>query len=99
MEVKILEEKENPFFKRKELKIQIKHENSATPSKAELAKQLAEKNSVDVSQVVIDYIFTKKGLAESFAKVKILKEKQKVEVQKKEEKSEAQASASAAASQ
>src|SRR5437867_10399381 len=95
MELKILEERENPFFKRKELKILINHANSATPSKNDLIKELAGKNSVDASQVVVDYIFSKKGLPESFAKVKILREKSKAVAQKKEKKNEAQTSASA----
>ncbi len=74
-----MEEKENQFMKRKELIVEIKHDKAATPSKAELVKMLAAQNSVEESQVVIDYIFTKVGIPESFAKVKILKEKPKEE--------------------
>ncbi len=95
MEIKIIEEKENPFFKRKEIKIELKHENSSTPSKSEIIKIFADKHSVDPSQVVVDFLFTKKGLAESTGKIKILKEKPKIqETAKKEEKSETQTSAS-----
>lgn len=95
MEIKIVEEKENPFFKRKELRVELKHESSATPSKSELTKIFADKYSVDPSQVVVDYLFTKKGLAESAGKIKILKEKPKIqETPKKEEKNETQTSSS-----
>ncbi len=73
MEIEILEEKENPFLKRKELKLVIKHENSPTPSKQELKKELASKFSVSEEQIQIDYIFSKKGLCESLSKVKIEK--------------------------
>ncbi len=94
MEIKILEEKENHFFKRKELKIVISHSGSPTPSRNDIMKNLSEKMSVDTAQIVVDYIFSKKGLAESLAKIKLLKEKPKVaETQKKEEKNETQTSA------
>ncbi len=97
MQVTVIEEKENPFFKRKELTLLLKHDASATPSKEELVKMLAASNGVDESQVVIDYIFTRKGISESLAKVKILKEKPvvKQEIKKEVAASEAQASQSA----
>ena len=75
MEIAIIEEKENPFFKRKDLKVRIRHLGSPTPSKADIVKELASKYDVDVSQVQIDYIFSKRGLGESFVNCKILQEK------------------------
>lgn len=84
MEIEILEEKENPFFKRKEVKVEVKHPGKATPSKTELIEELASKYSVAKDCIKIDYIFTKKGVPSSFAKVKIEKSE--------EVKSEAQAS-------
>lgn len=75
MNMMIIEEKENPFFNRKEIKLSIKHPGTPTPSKAEMVKELAAKYSVDETQVCIDYIFSVKGIGESFAKVKILGEK------------------------
>ncbi|MEM5790940.1 MAG: hypothetical protein QXP77_02750 [Candidatus Aenigmatarchaeota archaeon] len=81
MEIEILEERTNPFFKRKELKIILKHEGSSTPSKQELKKELASKFSLSEERVKIDYIFTRKGSCESFAKVKILEKGEKVETQ------------------
>jgi ribosomal protein S24E len=90
MEIVVESEKENPFFQRKELKLILKHPLAATPSKAELKKELASRYACDESQVIIDYIFTKKGTCESLAKVKILKEKPKEK--KEEEKIEAQTS-------
>lgn len=97
MEILIIEEKENPFFKRKDLKISVKHLGSSTPSKAEISKELATKYSVDESQVVIDYIFSQRGLGESFVSCKILNEKPQVKKpeEPKGENSETQASAAA----
>ena len=86
MEISVIEEKENPFFKRKDLKIRIKHPASPTPSKAEISKELASKYQVDQSQVQIDYIFSQRGLGESFMSCKILQEKP--EIKKQEEKGE-----------
>jgi len=90
METTVLEEKENPFFKRKEEKILVKHGGSATPAKSELLKFLAANNSVDESQIIIDHILTKKGSTESVIKIMILKEKPAVK--KEVEKVEAQIS-------
>ena len=81
MKIKIVEEKENPFFKRKDLRVEVNHESAPTPSKAELSKELASKYNVDEAQVVIDYIFTMKGLSKTTAKVKILKEKPKLKAE------------------
>ena len=75
MEIVVIGEKENPFFKRKDLKIRIKHLGSSTPSKGEITKELARKYEVDESQVQIDYIFSQRGLGESFVSCKILQEK------------------------
>ena len=102
MEFNVLEEKENSFFGRRELKLELKHATAATPAKQELIKELATKYSVSEENIVVDYIFTQKGSAKSVAKIKIYKEKPKVkekktkvkvkEVKREEEKSEAQVS-------
>lgn len=84
----MIEEKENQFFNRKDVKLLVKHDKSATPSKAELTKKLAEQNSVDESQIVIDFIATKKGEAESLVKLKILKEKPPKPAEEAKEKKE-----------
>ncbi|MEM5829447.1 MAG: hypothetical protein QW040_01950 [Candidatus Aenigmatarchaeota archaeon] len=89
MEIEILEEKENVLLKRKEIKLNIKHPNSPTPKKQDLIKEIAVKYSAPEDCVVVNYIFTKKGLPESFAKIKIYQEPPKVE-RKKEVKSETQ---------
>lgn len=94
MEFKVVDEKENAFFGRKELQLNIKHSKASTPKKADLVKELAAKYSVPEEHVVIDYIFTKKGISESFAKAKIYKEKPKIKEKKAKEvkKVEAQTS-------
>lgn len=91
MEIVPVEEKENLFFNRIDLKLRIKHLGTSTPSKADIIKELATKYEVSEEQVQIDYIFSKKGLGESFVSAKILKEKPLKEG--KGEASETQASA------
>jgi ribosomal protein S24E len=75
MEIIIKAEKENPFLNRKEIKLILKHPSAPTPSKEEVKKQIASQFNLDESQIIIDYIFSKKGICESLAKVKILKGK------------------------
>jgi len=86
MELKIKEEKENPFFERKELEIELKHSGDATPSKQELIKELASKYSAPEENILVDYIFTKKGISESIVKVKIYKKNPKIKEKKEKAK-------------
>lgn len=90
MEMKITEEKENPFLERKELTIELEHSGESTPQRKELVKNLASKYKVDENCINVDHIFTKKGIGRSLAKVKIYKkpivkkkEKPKPEVKEK----------------
>lgn len=98
MDIEMIEERENALLKRRELKLGIKHPQSPTPKKQDLIKEMAAKYSVPEEHVVVDYIFTKKGIQESMAKVKIYREPPKIKVKKKKEekpkveKSEAQSS-------
>jgi ribosomal protein S24E len=85
MDFEVVDEKENIFFGRKELMLELKHSGTATPKKQELIKELAAKYSVPEENVVIDYIFTQKGLAKSTAKAKIYKEKPAVKAAKPKE--------------
>jgi len=99
MNYNVLDEKQNELLKRKEMKIEVEHLLAATPSKAQLLKELATAYSVPEENIVIDYIFTQKGIGKSIAKVKIYKEKPKIKekkqkVKKEEVKSEAPASKS-----
>ncbi|OYT41754.1 MAG: hypothetical protein B6U78_02575 [Candidatus Aenigmarchaeota archaeon ex4484_224] len=74
MEIEILKEWNNPLLERKELEILIKHPNQATPSKQMVIEEIAKKYNVEKDRILINYIMSKKGLAESFVKAKILKE-------------------------
>jgi ribosomal protein S24E len=84
MELNILKEKENVFLNRKELEIEINHNAAATPSKAEIIKELSARYSAPEENIVINYILTKKGTNIAFVKAKIYKEKHNVKVDKNE---------------
>lgn len=96
MDIEIVKEKDNPFLKRREMVLLLKHPKSATPAKSEVIKNVANNNSVDESQVVIDCILTQNGICESIVKLKILKEKPKIKPEAKQgENIEAQTSKAA----
>jgi len=80
MEMKVLQEKDNQLLGRKEVRVEVKHTGAASPAKVNIVKELAAKYSVPEDHVVIDYVFTKKGIASSEIKVKIYKEKPKIKV-------------------
>lgn len=94
MEIKILEEKQNPLFARKELKISVGER--ITPSKEALKKAVSEKLSVDESLVRVIDIIGKFGSQEFVANVDVYetieefmrivkKTKQEIEAEKKAE--------------
>jgi ribosomal protein S24E len=75
MEMENVQEKDNAFFKRKDVTFTVRHIEASTPSKSDIVKTVAQSRGVDESQVVIDFVFTKRGQAESFVKLKVLNEK------------------------
>ncbi len=74
MEIEIIEEKENPFLKRKEIIAKLKFDG-ATPSKAELQKKFAEKFSAEREQVEISKIMSDFGRPAGKVWIKIWNEK------------------------
>ena len=84
-EMKVLQEKDNQLLGRKEVTLEMSHMAAATPAKASIVKELAAKYGVPEENVVIDYVFTKKGVASSEVKAKIYKEKPKVKEKKAKE--------------
>ena len=84
MKIDIIEKKDNLLLNRKDFTLLIKHDKT-TPSKKDLKKELATTNRFDESQIIINFISTKKGITESIAKINILNEKPKIEEKKQEE--------------
>ena len=55
MEVKILQQKENPLLKRKEIRFEVKHDAVSTPPRLEIRRAVA-----DALRAKIDLLFIKK---------------------------------------
>lgn len=71
MEYEIIKDTYNPFLRRRELNLLVKHENAPTPHRALLQKFFADIFNVDIKRVEICKIFSKKGIGNSEVKVKI----------------------------
>lgn len=82
MKISIISEKNNPLLLRKELKIDIEHDNSATPSKTELQQFLSKEFKKDVEQIDIRNIFSDSGISKSKAKVFLWEEKRVADLSK-----------------
>jgi len=99
MDFKSLQEKENKLLGRKELTFVVDHPSSSTPTKAAVLKELSAKYGVPEDNIVVDYVFSKKGIASSEVRAKIYSEKPKMKAAKSKgkaakevKKDEAQAS-------
>lgn len=75
MKFNVIEEKENPLLKRKELLLSIDYEGGSTPSKAEMQKFLAEQLSANIENLEISKVLSEIGLTKGKAWVKIWEEK------------------------
>jgi ribosomal protein S24E len=91
MKFDIIEEKENPLLKRKEILIRLDYEGSSTPSKAELQKLFADHFKANIENVEISKVLSEIGLTRGKVWIKIWKEKKvpiysELKKEKKEEK-------------
>ncbi|NCO97391.1 MAG: hypothetical protein GW865_04915, partial [Candidatus Aenigmarchaeota archaeon] len=73
--VKILEEKENPILKRKDLLLMLDHKGEPTPKTSDIAKLIADKFKGDQKKTEIIYMFSQKGISQTKVKAYVWKEK------------------------
>ena len=78
MKFNVIEEKENPLLKRKELLLSIDYEGGSTPSKADMQKFLSEQLNANIENLEM-------GMARGKAWVKIWEEK-KIELYSEKKK-------------
>ena len=76
MKVNILETRENPLLKRKELICSIEHEGDPTPSKAAVQAYIAKTEKVKPKSIEIKKIFSPKGGINSKVLVYFWREKE-----------------------
>lgn len=91
MKTEIVQDRYNPFLKRKELVIDIENPEEPTPSKAQLQHLLAKEVNKDVENIEILDIFSGHGIPRSKARVFVWDEKKVKDLAKKEEKPEGEA--------
>ena len=89
MKITVVNEKDNPLFDRKELELEIDHENAATPSKAELQNSIASDRKAEIECVDIRNIFSDIGISRSKASVFVWKEKKVENLAKAKKEKEA----------
>ncbi|MDP6845366.1 MAG: hypothetical protein QF460_00175 [Candidatus Nanoarchaeia archaeon] len=68
MKTKVLQETENKLFSRKEINLEIDHNNAQTPSRAELYKFMSVKFKSPAEQIVLKKMKTEFGANKSLAK-------------------------------
>ena len=73
MELEIAEKSDNPLLQRQELQIVIRHENSSTPKRSEVIKNLSETLKAKKDLIIIDYLKNKYGKMETQGYAKIYK--------------------------
>jgi len=83
MKVKILEERHNPFMKRKELAVHIDHDSEPTPSMQALAAFLAKDLNINEDKIEILNIYSARGAAHARSQVHVWDEKKPEKKQKK----------------
>lgn len=87
MELKIIEEKQNPLFNRKEISAEISAD--VTPNKQEVKKLIAEKLKTHPETIIIKNILGKFGSKEFTINAHIynsVEDKEKIEPNKKKDK-------------
>jgi len=75
MKFQVIEEKENPMLKRKEILMSLDYEGGSTPSKAELQKTLSEQLNANIENIEISKVLSEIGRTRGKAWVKIWQEK------------------------
>ena len=73
--MKVIEEKENPLLKRKEVLVLLEYDGKATMSKAVLQKMVSEEMKAAIDSVEVSKILSEVGTPMGKAWIKIWKEK------------------------
>lgn len=85
MKLEVRKEKHNPHMKRKELEMEIAHENEATPTRAALQQLVAKQLGHSAESTDVRGIYTQGGAAVSRAKVFVWAEKKVEDLSKPKE--------------
>ena len=84
MTSQVIEERENPLMHRKEYRLSIKHTDRATPARKDIMAFLAGELKAKEETIIIDKMFSEKGMAVTRVKVEVYSKKEDIPKQKLE---------------
>ena len=76
MELEITERNDNPLLNRQEIKVVIKHNESSTPRRNQVIKNISEQLEANRELVIIDYLKNAYGKTETHGYAKIYSDKE-----------------------
>ena len=76
MELEITEQNDNPLLNRQEIKVVIKHNESSTPRRNQVIKNISEKLKANRELVIIDHLKNAYGKTETHGYAKIYSDKE-----------------------
>jgi len=71
----VIEERENTFLGKKDVKLEIIHHGQATPSMKKVEEILCQKYNTEPEKIIVRYIFSKAGVGESIVSAQIYNRK------------------------
>ena len=76
MELEITEQNDNPLLNRQEIKVVIKHNESSTPRRNQVIKNISEQLKANRELVIIDHLKNAYGKTETHGYAKIYSDKE-----------------------
>ena len=76
MELEITEQNDNPLLNRQEIKVVIKHDESSTPRRNQVIKNISEQLKSKKELVIIDYLKNAYGKTETHGYAKIYSDRE-----------------------
>ena len=76
MELEIIEQNDNPLLNRQEIKVVIKHNESSTPRRNQVIKNISEQLKTNRELVIIDHLKNAYGKTETHGYVKIYSDRE-----------------------
>lgn len=76
MELEITEQNDNPLLNRQEIKVVIKHNESSTPRRNQVIKNISEQLKTNRELVIIDHLKNAYGKTETHGYVKIYSDRE-----------------------
>tara|TARA_Y100000813_G_scaffold179542_1_gene147348 strand:+ start:77 stop:472 length:396 start_codon:yes stop_codon:yes gene_type:complete len=76
MELEIIEQNDNPLLNRQEIKVVIKHDESSTPRRNQVIKNISEQLKANRELVIIDHLKNAYGKTETHGYAKIYSDRE-----------------------